>query len=217
MLATTSQVDVVLRRTTASATVAVALCAAVLSYTGLHDLAVSAGISQAFAALVPLCVDGLIVVGALTVLGATLSDGSATYGWLLTMTGVCLSVYGNAASADTLRGGIVHAIAPISLALCIEGMMLSLRRRTLDIRAVEEAARRDAKRLEILAQRPKRKPSRPRTARTSSPLVEVDEATLAQAHRLKADGKSYAQIADELPHRSRAAWHRLLKDVPVEA
>ncbi len=191
-----AQIDARLRGATAVTTITVGAFAAVLSYAGLHDMATDAGISSGLAVLLPLCIDGLIVVGALTVLGATLAKRSAFYGWVLTLMGISLSVYGNAITADTLKDALPHAVAPISLALCIEGAMLTVRRRTVDIQAQERAARAAQARSERL--------SRPKAGKRAK-QVELDAETLETARTMRDSGASFASIADALPHRY---WRR---------
>lgn len=207
--ALSSRIDRALRSTTAVVTIVVALCSAALSYSGLYRLSIDAGVDPTLALLVPLCIDGLIVVGAMTTLHATICEQNTAYGWMMTGIGVVLSVYGNAASVTSGAGWelwqarTVHAIAPISLALCIEGLMMIVRRRTTDLIADEkERLRREAAAARRATQRPRR------NGKTKSePLT---EAVLAEARRMQAQGKSFGQIAAELPQRSRTGWHRIL-------
>ncbi|WP_375000075.1 DUF2637 domain-containing protein [Aeromicrobium sp. CTD01-1L150] len=209
--ALSSRIDRALRSTTAVVTVVVALCSAALSYSGLYRLSIDAGVDPTLALLVPLCIDGLIVVGAMTTLHATICEQNTAYGWMMTGIGVVLSVYGNAASVTTGTGWelwqarTVHAIAPISLALCIEGFMMIVRRRAGDLIAEEkERLRREASAARRSAPNGKAR----RNGKTKS--EPLSEAVLAEARRMQEQGKSFGQIAAELPQRSRTGWHRIL-------
>lgn len=112
------------RRTTVTAVLLLALMAAVLSFDGLQALAVTAGISPALAWILPLTIDGLVVVGSLGVITATLVGTATWYFWLLTLLGVIASVIGNVAAAPpTLLAQAVHAIPPLVFALAVEGLL----------------------------------------------------------------------------------------------
>lgn len=209
------RIDSALRSATISATIVVGACAAALSYSGLHSLATSAGIHPILAALLPVCVDGLIFVGAMTTLAATLSESSTRFGWSLTVIGVLVSVYGNAASVsdgvgwELWQSRIIHAIAPISLALCVEGLMLVTRQRAVELveadikQAKAEAAA--IRRAAATANGGKRRGKKPAKA-------EVTDALIAEARTMRAAGDSFRQIAAAFPQRSTAGWHRILTE-----
>lgn len=98
--------------------------AAVLSFSGLQTLALNAGFPPTVAWLLPVIVDGMVLTGSLGVVAANLVGISTWYPWLLTMSGVILSVWGNVASAPPdLTSQAVHAIAPLTFALSVEGML----------------------------------------------------------------------------------------------
>jgi hypothetical protein len=101
-----------------------AVSAAILSFSGLQDLATTAGINPTIAWLLPVIIDGMVLTGSLGVIAAGMVGLSTWYPWTLTILGVILSVWGNVASApNNLVAQIVHAIAPLTFALSIEGML----------------------------------------------------------------------------------------------
>lgn len=113
-----------IRRVTVTAVALLALIAAVLSFEGLRTLALDAGIHPNLAWLLPLVIDGLVIVGSLGVITATLVGTAVWYFWLLTLLGVVVSIIGNIAAApDTLLAQSVHAIPPLVFALSIEGLL----------------------------------------------------------------------------------------------
>ncbi|NKX94251.1 DUF2637 domain-containing protein [Sanguibacter hominis ATCC BAA-789] len=117
-------------------TVIVALAAAVLSWHGLTMLGQNAGLGG-LAVLLPLVIDGTMLVGTLHVLHSEHTGMSTRFGWGLTMAGVVLSTWGNIAGATTttIASTIVHAVPALALAASVEATMRIIRRR------VHEAAR----------------------------------------------------------------------------
>jgi hypothetical protein len=106
------------------AVLVLAVGAAVLSFSGLVSLAATAGFPPAFAWLLPVIIDGMVLTGSLGVVAADLVGISTWYPWALTILGVVLSVWGNVVSApQNLTAQTVHAIAPLTFALSIEGML----------------------------------------------------------------------------------------------
>lgn len=104
--------------------VVVALGAAILSFSGLQTLAVVHGFDPRVAWLLPVIVDGTVLTGSLGVVAAGLVGIRTWYPWLLTLFGVAVSVWGNVASApQDLVSQAVHAIAPLTFALSVEGML----------------------------------------------------------------------------------------------
>ena len=106
----------------------------VLSYTGIHAIALSAGVSPRFARIYPVIFDAMLVVACASVLalrGAGLP--SRCYAWL-----TMLLLLGAAASADTLHAtntklphkptAAAAAIIPWALVLLGFGLLLSLLR-----------------------------------------------------------------------------------------
>lgn len=123
-------------------TVAVlALAAAVLSYDGLHRLALDAGVPAALGYLLPIVVDGLVVVGSLSTVYAALAGLSARWPWTLVGTGVLASVVGNVMAAQpTTVARVVAAVPPVVLCLALE-TALRLQRHRAGLPAVSRSTR----------------------------------------------------------------------------
>lgn len=113
-------------------TVVVALSAGVLSWHGLTQLGLGAGLGQ-LSVLLPVVIDGGMLVGALHVLQAGLSGRSTAWGWLMTWAGIVVSVWGNVAGAQSLTfaSAIVHAMPALTLAATIEATMQIIKHRAL--------------------------------------------------------------------------------------
>ncbi|MGV8845795.1 MAG: DUF2637 domain-containing protein [Propionicimonas sp.] len=127
-----------IRRTSTFTVVVLAAAAAVLSYAGLTQLAVEAQIHPRLTFLLPVVVDGLTLVGGMTVLHSTLTGLRSWYGWLLTLLGVAASVVGNiAASPVDPLSRAVHAAPPIVLALALEALLRVYRHRVTHSHHVE--------------------------------------------------------------------------------
>lgn len=113
-----------LQRASSIAVLVLAIGAAVLSFSGLQDLAISAGFDPMVAWLLPVIVDGMVLTGSLGVVASGLAGIGTWYSWLLTILGVIISVWGNVAAApNDLVSQLVHAIAPLTFALSVEGMV----------------------------------------------------------------------------------------------
>lgn len=114
------------------ATVAVALSAGVLSWHGLTQLGIGAGLGD-LSVLLPVVIDGGMLVGALHVLHAGLSGRSTAWGWLMTWTGIVVSVWGNVAGAAnlTFASAVVHAMPALTLAATIEATMQIIKHRAM--------------------------------------------------------------------------------------
>lgn len=124
-----SSADRRIRYVSTGATVVVALSAAVLSWRGLTMLGHNAGLGD-LAVLLPLVIDGFMLVGALHVLHSELTGVSTVWGWTMTLAGVTLSTWGNvaAAPATTPASAIVHAVPALALAATVEATMRIIRR-----------------------------------------------------------------------------------------
>lgn len=106
----------------------IAISAMVLSYAGLHDLALDAKVHPRLALLVPVMVDGLQFVGSLGVVYSTLSGLRSWYPWCLMLMGVSISAWGNwQAAPDDLTAKLLHAAAPVILALVLEELLRVMR------------------------------------------------------------------------------------------
>lgn len=113
-----------IRRITVATVLALALAAAVLSFSGLMTLAEESGIPASLAWLLPIIIDGLVITGSLGVIASTLTGVPTWYSWMLTLLGVTASVIGNVAAApDDLMSQAVHATPPITFALAVEGLL----------------------------------------------------------------------------------------------
>lgn len=120
----TPRVERFIRRLSTVAVAVLAVSAAVLSFGGLRDLAVQSGFPTTVAWLLPVIVDGMVLTGSLAVVTAGMVGLRPWYGWMLTLLGVVISVAGNVAAApDTLTAQLVHAIAPVTFALSVEGLL----------------------------------------------------------------------------------------------
>lgn len=113
-----------IQRLTGFAVLTLAISAAVLSFSGLQKLAVDSGFDPTIAWLFPVIVDGMVLTGSLGVIAAGLVGLRTWFEWMLTILGVAISVAGNIAAApNNLTAQLVHAIAPVTFALSIEGML----------------------------------------------------------------------------------------------
>lgn len=113
-----------LRRGSVTAVLVIAFCAATLSYSGLHDLAIHHGVSHNLAWLVPVMIDGMQVAGSLSVIYANLSGMPSGYSWFITVIGVLASVIGNwKAAPRDLTAELLHSTPSIVLALALEALM----------------------------------------------------------------------------------------------
>lgn len=101
-----------------------ALGAAILSFTGLQDIALQAGFAPQLAWILPIIIDGMVLTGSLGVVTANLVGLNTWYPWALTGMGIVASIWGNVMSSPTdLTSQVVHAIPPITFALSIEGVL----------------------------------------------------------------------------------------------
>lgn len=133
--------DKKIRVATSVTVVILALCAGVLSYDALRNLAVQAGIPSFLAILFPITIDGLILSGSLLMLFFANKGKRSAYGFFLTALGVVSSVAGNVAvSVDTLVSQLVHATSPVVLFLSIEALTILLRWRSKMAAEAAEAA-----------------------------------------------------------------------------
>jgi len=154
-----------IRRLSTVAVLGLAIAAAILSFSGLQTLALQAGFPPQIAWLFPVVIDGMVLTGSLGVVSANLVGISTWYPWTITVLGVSASIAGNVAAAPpNLSAQLVHAAAPLTFALSIEGMLriyrasaLASAERERERYAKEEA---DAERREKAAEREARIASR---------------------------------------------------------
>lgn len=179
----TVRAEKVIQRLTGLAVLTLAVSAAILSFSGLQKLAVVSGFDPSIAWLLPVIVDGMVLTGSLGVIAAGLVGLRTWYEWMLTILGVGISVAGNIASApDNLTAQLVHAIAPVTFALSIEGMLRIYRasaaaqaqREATQAAADERKAEREARAAERAAQR------QAQIAKTPAPSAPVVTTTAPQ-------------------------------------
>ncbi|MFD2840994.1 DUF2637 domain-containing protein [Populibacterium corticicola] len=120
------------------ATVAVAIAAAVLSWSGLTHLAVSVSVSSRIAWLFPVAVDGAMLAGSLTALQAALRGHRVVFPWLVVVFGAALSVYGNIRSVPEggVDSAIVHGAAPLLLLASLELLFGLIRKKNFETKQV---------------------------------------------------------------------------------
>lgn len=181
----------------------VALASAVLSWSGLTYLAVQADVPAHLAFLLPLSIDGSLVLGASLVIHGSLAGYGTGFGWLMTAFGVTLSIWGNiaAVSAHSLQSQVVHAIAPVCLFLSIEGLIRIIRHRiTVSMEAQAEAERiaaREARKRERETEREALK-----SARKDSDvkvLLATPKRGGGKVKETDAEVASYRDVIDGLP------------------
>lgn len=119
-----------IRRTSTAFVVFVAIAAAVLSFSGLHKLALAADFHPYIAWLFPIATDVAVAAFSLRVLHHSLAGLRSWYAWLCTMLGVAVSVAGNVwAAPDDLVSRLVHAWPPLVFALSFEALTRLTRHR----------------------------------------------------------------------------------------
>jgi hypothetical protein len=132
----------------------VGTASALLSWNGLTSLGIQAGFPIYLAWLLPVSIDGMLVLGSALVLHSTLTEQKTWFGWLMITVGVLLSIFGNVASVDAhdFQSQVVHSIPPSMLFLSVEGLTRVVRYRisvTKELIAVaEKEAAREAKKQE---------------------------------------------------------------------
>lgn len=130
-----------IRGSAIASAVVIAICATALSYSGLHSLALRAGVEPHLAFVWPVIVDGLQLVGSLGVMYSTLSRISTRFPWFLMLLGTAISVAGNWMSAPKdLTAQVLHAAAPLILALVLEELMRVARHKVAEATAQTDLA-----------------------------------------------------------------------------
>ena len=123
--------DTAIRRAATVVLLVVGVSSAVLSYAGLRHLAVMAGIADSLSFLFPIVVDGMILLGSLSVLRAALARMPTWFGWMLTILGTITSIAGNILSVENadLVSQVIHSVPPVFLCLSLETFIQLLRHR----------------------------------------------------------------------------------------
>jgi hypothetical protein len=224
----TENAERTLRRVAVFAVFVIAAAAAVLSFNGLRNLALEAGIPFQLAWIFPVIVDGLTLVGSLGVVHAVLSGLRSWYPWTLTMIGVGLSVWGNVASSPPgITAQIVHAIPPVVLALSLEALLKVYRYRAvagyLDDNAVNEKEHIEAadfiQHAPTPGEAPARRPvsAKPETVPQPQKVTHVDKATVSRTgfdHVTKTDENVQQSGFPKLKGTTREMLRNLVKENP---
>lgn len=202
-----------IRHLTMATVVLLALGAAVLSFSGLQQLAIQADIPVSLAWLLPVIIDGLVLTGSLGVVTATLVGARTWYFWVLTLFGVVASTAGNIAAApDDLTAQIVHATPPIVFALAVEGLLRVYR-------ASAEAT--PASRLAAAQRAPKHEPARAVPAVRGIPVAPEAPADAATEISRPAEGltarQRLAALLEEQPSVTGGEAARALNIDPSHA
>jgi hypothetical protein len=119
-----------IRRTTIAGVVLLAVVAAVVSFRHMHELCLRHGEDQLAAVLIPLAVDGTIVVASMSILPANRygSRGGAL-AWTLLVVGSLAGLGANVAVAEpTLIGRVIAAWPSVALIGSYELLMAQIRR-----------------------------------------------------------------------------------------
>jgi hypothetical protein len=150
-----------IRKTAVAMIFIVGISAALLSWNGLTFLAITAGFPAYLAWLLPVSIDGMLVLGSASILHTTMTNQKVWFGWVMTAVGVGLSIWGNVASVGVhdLQSQLVHGIPPLLLFLSIEsGVKIVSHRLSVnqELEALaEKEASKEAKRLERLQEQEK--------------------------------------------------------------
>ena len=180
----------------------------VLSFSGVRELGIQAGYHPILAALLPLCLDGLVMAGSITILDAEMRGLGKRFGWTITLVGVGASVAANVATAASLglTAQIVHAAPPVVLALALEAWLSTMRGdvRQKAVREAQEAA-------ELAAELQAAERAAAKAARAKAALKPKRKVPSAEAVRELVDqGVSQREVAARLK-TSRGTVRRLIK------
>lgn len=224
----TVRAEKVIQRLTAFAVLTLAVSAAILSFSGLQKLAIDAGFDPSIAWLFPVIVDGMVLTGSLGVIAAGLVGLKTWYEWMLTILGVGISVAGNIASApQNLTAQLVHAIAPVTFALSIEGMLRIYRasaaaqaqRELAAVASEERKAEREAraeeralKRQMAAATQPKVEPAK--NAVTTSPVAPAAKPAIQASE--PAEGTARSRIKAYLAQSPEATAGQVARELGTD-
>lgn len=107
---------------------AIALIAFILSFDAIMNLAIDNGVNPWLAWMVPLIVDGAMVVFSVSVMRSTLAGEKTWQGWLLIVAFTAVSVWFNIAHSNlTVFGIAIAALAPLALFATFETLMSQIR------------------------------------------------------------------------------------------
>jgi len=197
-----------IRRAMLIAVWTVVISSFVLSFSGVRELGIQAGYHPILAALLPLCLDGLVLAGSITILDAEMRGLSKKFGWTITLVGVAASVAANVATAASLglTAQVVHAAPPVVLALALEAWLSTMRG---DVR--QKAAREAQEAAELAAELEAAERAAAKAARAEAaqkPKKKIPSAEAVQ--ELVGQGLSQREAAERLK-TSRSTVQRLIK------
>lgn len=124
------------------------IASGLMSWQGLYELGVMAGMGWT-ARLLPISIDGMLLLGSLYSLHATLGNRKARMGLLMTFVGVGLSIAGNMLGSweRGILASSVHAIPPLMLFFSLCGFELIMKHRiTAENAEKRKAVKRSQKR-----------------------------------------------------------------------
>lgn len=106
----------------------IALLAFILSFDAIMKLAIDNGTPEELAWMVPLIVDGSMIVFSVSVMRATLANEKTRIGWALIIAFTAVSVWFNVAHSNLTTFGIaIAALAPLALFATFETLMGQIR------------------------------------------------------------------------------------------
>ncbi len=106
----------------------IAIIAFILSYEAIRALAVASDVPDGLSYLVPLIIDGAMVVLSVSVMRATLAGEDTRTGWALIVAFMAVSVWFNIAHSNMSVTGIaIAALAPVALFTTFETLMSQIR------------------------------------------------------------------------------------------
>lgn len=198
--------------------------AGLVSYTHAYGVAITYGESVMVARLVPLVIDGLLVVASLVQLDAARNDRQAGWlAWLALVVGIALTLGANILHgwANGPVGAVIAALPAVTLTISFELLMHMIRRAAVERRPVEEPVQLveetpepapgvEAQPVEDEAPKRQRKPRGPRRGTVGVAAVHVEAvknhlATLDSEELAKVTGESLAAILPNLVDRTRRA------------
>lgn len=198
-------------RLSAIAMMVIVSCAsATLSWHGLSHLAVISGIPADIAWLLPLAIDGSLILGSIETVHAVLTGRNPYYGWILTSVGVTLSIYGNitSASASGFQSSLVHSIAPCVLFLSVEALVRVIKFRITATKLAAEQERRHQER------EAKRREKEQQKVSVSTPARKTGKASRAPVAKQGSAGGS-SRIADT--DEEVSLYRNIMESLPADA
>ncbi len=123
-----SRIEDMIPAITAGLVLIIAICAFSLSFYNLQLQALEAGIHPLLSFLWPVCLDALLIAGSLMILRSSLRDERALVGWSVLIAFTIISTGFNVIhSPADIISRCAHAIAPISLCVSVELLMICIK------------------------------------------------------------------------------------------